>query len=56
MVVEEDVIMVDVECLIYWLVERVRQSFKENNFYEVKVWFIIVKILYFKDFGVQVSL
>lgn len=37
-----------------WLVERARQSLKENNPYEAKAWLITAKTLYPKDFGVQV--
>ena len=53
---EEDVTMVDVASSTQWLVERARQSLKENNPYEAKVWLITGKTLYPKDFGVQVSL
>jgi len=53
---EEDVTMADVASSTQWLVERARQSLKENNPYEAKVWLITGKTLYPKDFGVQVSL
>lgn len=53
---EEDVTMTDVASSTQWLVERARQSLKENNPYEAKVWLITGKTLYPKDFGVQVSL
>lgn len=56
MAAEEDVTMVDVDCSTQWLVERARQSLKENNPYEAKAWLITAKTLYPKDFGVQVSL
>ncbi|XP_068732945.1 integrator complex subunit 10-like isoform X3 [Montipora capricornis] len=36
-----------------WLVERARQSLKENNPFEAKTWLITAKTLYPKDFGVQ---
>lgn len=39
----------------HWLVERARQSLRENNPYEAKAWLITAKTLYPKDFGVQVS-
>ena len=38
-----------------WLVERARQSLKENNPFEAKTWLITAKTLYPKDFGVQVK-
>lgn len=56
MAAEEDVTMADVDCSTQWLVERARQSLKENNPYEAKAWLITAKTLYPKDFGVQVSL
>ena len=56
MAAEEDVTMADVDCSTQWLVERARQSLKENNPYEAKSWLITAKTLYPKDFGVQVSL
>ena len=56
MAAEEDVTMADAECSTHWLVERARQSLKENNPYEAKAWLITAKTLYPKDFGVQVSL
>ncbi|XP_078380144.1 integrator complex subunit 10-like [Oculina patagonica] len=49
----EDVTMVDVDSSTQWLVERARQSLKENNPYEAKAWLITAKTLYPKDFGVQ---
>lgn len=55
MAAEEDVTMADAECSTHWLVERARQSLKENNPYEAKAWLITAKTLYPKDFGVQVS-
>ncbi|XP_029186140.2 integrator complex subunit 10-like isoform X2 [Acropora millepora] len=36
-----------------WLVERARQSLRENNPFEAKAWLITAKTLYPKDFGVQ---
>ena len=39
-----------------WLVERARQSLRENNPFEAKAWLITAKTLYPKDFGVQVKL
>lgn len=54
MAAEEDV--ADVDCSTQWLVERARQSLKENNPYEAKAWLITAKTLYPKDFGLQVSL
>lgn len=56
MAAEEDETMADVDCSTQWLVERARQSLKENNPYEAKAWLITAKTLYPKDFGVQVSL
>ena len=56
MAAEEDVTMADVDSSTQWLVERARQSLKENNPYEAKAWLITAKTLYPKDFGVQVSL
>jgi len=56
MAAEEDVTMADVDCSTQWLVERARQSLKENNPYEAKAWLITAKTLYPKDFGLQVSL
>ena len=56
MAAEEDVTMADVDGSTEWLVERARQSLKENNPYEAKAWLITAKTLYPKDFGVQVSL
>lgn len=38
-----------------WLVERARQSLRENNPFEAKAWLITAKTLYPKDFGVQVK-
>ena len=52
----EDVTMADVDSSTQWLVERARQSLKENNPYEAKAWLITAKTLYPKDFGVQVRL
>lgn len=51
----EDVIMEDLGSSSQWLVERARQSLRENNPYEAKAWLITAKTLYPKDFGVQVS-
>ena len=55
----EDVTMAevsaDVDSSTEWLVERARQSLKENNPFEAKAWLITAKTLYPKDFGVQVS-
>ena len=56
MAAEGDVTMADVDGSTEWLVERARQSLKENNPYEAKAWLITAKTLYPKDFGVQVSL
>ena len=59
MAAEGDVAMADVDGSTHcseWLVERARQSLKENNPYEAKAWLITAKTLYPKDFGVQVSL
>lgn len=56
MAAEEDVTMADVDYSTQWLVERARQSLKENNPYEAKAWLITAKTLYPNDFGVQVSL
>ncbi|XP_020611748.1 integrator complex subunit 10-like isoform X2 [Orbicella faveolata] len=53
MAAEEDVTMADVDCSTQWLVERARQSLKENNPYEAKAWLITAKTLYPKDFGLQ---
>ena len=52
----EDMSMADVDSSTQWLVERARQSLKENNPYEAKAWLITAKTLYPKDFGVQVRL
>lgn len=38
-----------------WLVERARQSLRENNPFEAKAWLITAKTLYPKDFRVQVK-
>ena len=51
----EDVSMAESDSPTQWLVERARQSLKENNPYEAKTWLITAKTLYPKDFGVQVS-
>ena len=56
MAAEDDVTMADVDSSTHWLVERARQSLKENNPYEAKAWLLTAKTLYPKDFGVQVSL
>ena len=48
-------IMEDLGSSSQWLVERARQSLRENNPYEAKAWLITAKTLYPKDFGVQVS-
>ncbi|KAJ7326017.1 Integrator complex subunit 10 [Desmophyllum pertusum] len=47
-----DVIMKE-DSSTHWLVERARQSLRENNPYEAKAWLITAKTLYPKDFGVQ---
>ena len=51
---EEDESMEEFDSSTQWLVERARQSLKENNPYEAKAWLITAKTLYPKDFGVQV--
>jgi len=51
----KDVIMAELDAPTQWLVERARQSLKENNPYEAKAWLITARTLYPKDFGVQVS-
>ena len=50
----EDDPMAEFDSSTQWLVERARQSLKENNPYEAKAWLITAKTLYPKDFGVQV--
>ena len=50
----EDVSMAELDST-QWLVERARQSLKENNPYEAKAWLITAKTLYPKDFAVQVA-
>lgn len=52
--VEEDDSLTEFDSSTQWLVERARQSLKENNPYEAKAWLITAKTLYPKDFGVQV--
>lgn len=52
--VEEDDSVTEFDSSTQWLVERARQSLKENNPYEAKAWLITAKTLYPKDFGVQV--
>lgn len=51
----EDAIMEDLDSPSQWLVERARQSLRENNPYEAKAWLITAKTLYPKDFGIQVG-
>lgn len=51
----KDVVMEELDSPTQWLVERARQSLKENNPYEAKAWLITARTLYPKDFGVQVS-
>ena len=50
----EDVCMTEMDSSAAWLVERARQSLRENNPYEAKAWLITAKTLYPKDFGIQV--
>lgn len=50
----EDVCMTERDSSSAWLVERARQSLRENNPYEAKAWLITAKTLYPKDFGIQV--
>lgn len=50
----EDVCMAEMDSSTAWLVERARQSLRENNPYEAKAWLITAKTLYPKDFGIQV--
>lgn len=50
----EDVCMTEMDSSTTWLVERARQSLRENNPYEAKAWLITAKTLYPKDFGIQV--
>nr|XP_058956330.1 integrator complex subunit 10-like [Pocillopora verrucosa] len=45
--------MEDLDSPSQWLVERARQSLRENNPYEAKAWLITAKTLYPKDFGIQ---
>ncbi|KAM7450919.1 Integrator complex subunit 10 [Porites harrisoni] len=49
----EDVCMTEMDSSTAWLVERARQSLRENNPYEAKAWLITAKTLYPKDFGIQ---
>ena len=51
----EDAIMEDLDSPSQWLVERARQSLRENNPYEAKAWLITAKTLHPKDFGIQVG-
>ena len=51
----EDATMKDLDSQSQWLVERARQSLRENNPYEAKAWLITAKTLYPKDFGIQVG-
>jgi len=37
-----------------WLVNRAKQSLKDNNIFEAKSWLLTAKTLYPKDFHVQV--
>lgn len=50
----EDVCTTEMGSSTAWLVERARQSLRENNPYEAKAWLITAKTLYPKDFGIQV--
>ena len=50
----EDVCTTEMDSSTAWLVERARQSLRENNPYEAKAWLITAKTLYPKDFGIQV--
>lgn len=51
----EDATIEDLDSPSQWLVERARQSLRENNPYEAKAWLITAKTLYPKDFGIQVG-